>query len=838
MLWPSISYDGKTIVFERDFRIWKMDAPNGQAREVAITRRGASPAPAVERLRLTDQIQEFALAPDGKKVAFVVRGEIFAASATDGGEATRVTNSTANDNQIAWSPDSRRLAYASTRDGAAHLYLYDFASGAETQLTTSPQADASPRFSPDGKMLAFERAGQELRVLNLDTKQERVLATANLERPPLNSDRPFVWSPDGRWIAYMPVSATKLFKNAFVVPVEGGAARPVSFLSNTGSNTISWSPDGTFLLIDSGQRTENFQLARIDLLLRTPRFREDQFRDLFREETPRTVAPTLRRQDTAPSVPERETPLNAPTPTPTPAIATASPTPSPTPGADEQSRAAKKPVEIVFEDIRRRLSILPVGVDVNYQAISPDGKWVLMIASAVNQQNLYVYSLDELAREPAVTRQLTSTPGQKSFAQFSPDSKEIFYLDNGRIQITPLDGRQPARPLAVVAEMDVNFAREKMEIFQQAWSYLRDNFYDPNFHGANWTAVRAVYEPQIAGARTPDEMRRILQLMVGELNASHLGVSPPPGGAAQVTGKTGLRFDRQEYERSGVLRVTEIIPLSPAALGRDIKPGDYIVAVGGMAVTAQTNFDELLNNKIGRRVVLTVATTADGANRREVVVRPVNTATEKALLYRAWVENNRAYVLRASNGRLGYVHMFDMSSASLQQLYVDLDAENSGRDGVVIDVRNNNGGFVNVYAIDVLARRSYLSMTPRDFTTAPARSVLGQRALELPTILVTNQHSLSDAEDFTEGYRALKLGKVVGEPTAGWIIFTWNIQLIDGSTFRLPRMRVDGNDGKNMELNPRPVDVPVSRPVGESYAARDSQLDAAVRELLKQVGGR
>ena len=131
---------------------------------------------------------------------------------------------------------------------------------------------------------------------------------------------------------------------------------------------------------------------------------------------------------------------------------------------------------------------------------------------------------------------------------------------------------------------------------------------------------------------------------------------------------------------------------------------------------------------------------------------------------------------KASGGRLGYVHMIDMGAPSLAQLYVDLDAENHARDGVVVDIRNNNGGFVNVYAIDVFARRGYLTMTQRGLPAAPARPVLGQRALEAPTVLVTNQHSLSDAEDFTEGYRTLGLGKVVGEPTAGWIIYTWNIQ--------------------------------------------------------------
>jgi len=153
-------------------------------------------------------------------------------------------------------------------------------------------------------------------------------------------------------------------------------------------------------------------------------------------------------------------------------------------------------------------------------------------------------------------------------------------------------------------------------------------------------------------------------------------------------------------------------------------------------------------------------------------------------------------------------------------------------------VRNNNGGFVNVYAIDVLARRGYMMMTPRGLPMAPSRSVLGQRALELPTILVTNQHSLSDAEDFTEGYRSLKLGKVVGEPTAGWIIYTGSQTLVDGSTIRMPGTRITSMDGKDMELNPRPVDIPVSRPIGESLDGKDSQLDTAVAELLKEIGPR
>lgn len=872
VLFPSISADGRTIVFERDFRIWRFDTRSNGAAPILITRRGAPATPATERLRLTDGIQELALAPDGKKIAFVVRGEVFAAASKEGGDAVRVTNTPAYEAQVAWSPNSERLAYVSNRNRVAQIFIYNLRTNTEEQLTSANINDAAPRYSPDGTMIAFERGGRELRVAQVATKSERVLATGNLHRQPFISDAPFAWSPDNRWIAYTDVGE-RLFRNVRVARVDatsstatnsGDATQPLSFLANVGGNTVAWSPDGTFLLYSTGQRTESGGLARIDLIPRTPQFREDQFRDLFREETPRTVTPGTPQQEptptTSPTPTQTPTPNQTPTPSQSPAPeVTPSTTPAtqPTPSSPDApgallaatsgraggAKPAVKPVQITFDGIRQRLSLLPVGVDVGYARISPDGKTALLIGVAAGQQNLYTYSLDELAREPAIARQLTSTPGGKSDAQWSPDGKEVFYIEQGRINVIPLDTRI-GRPVAVSAEMDVDFNREKVEVFAQAWSYLNDNFYDPNFHGVDWQAMRARYEPQIRGARTPDEMRRLINLMVGELNASHLGIAAPAPSAGQptqtgTTGRLGLRFDRLEYERSGKLRIVEIIALSPAALLTEIKLGAYLLAVDGKEINPRTNLDEMLAYKAGRRVVLTIATSADGAGKREIPIRPVNANTEKGLLYRQWVESNRAYVAQKSAGRLGYVHIFDMSQASLSQLYLDLDAENHGRDGVVIDVRNNNGGFVNVYAIDVFARVNYLNMTPRGMTaSAPARTVLGQRALGRPTILITNQHSLSDAEDFTEGYRSLRLGKVVGEPTSGWIIFTSNLPLVDGSLFRIPGTKVTGTDGRNMELNPRQVDIPSRRALGETYAGSDTQLDTAVRELLSTVGGR
>src|SRR5207249_9851092 len=154
-----------------------------------------------------------------------------------------------------------------------------------------------------------------------------------------------------------------------------------------------------------------------------------------------------------------------PQPAPTPPAM-----PSATPAAEAKGKPAPKPVQIDSDQIRRRLTLLPVGIDVRYQTISPDGKLLLMIAAVANQLNLYIYPLDELSKDPFVSRQLTSTAGFKSSAQFSPDSKEVYYLEAGRINVIPIDNRQ-ARPVAVTAEMDVDLAREKNEVFQQAWTY-------------------------------------------------------------------------------------------------------------------------------------------------------------------------------------------------------------------------------------------------------------------------------------------------------------------------------------------------------------------------------
>jgi tricorn protease len=810
VLFPNISPGTDQVVFERDFGIWSVDlstvvdapppagVPAVRAEPVDITLRGVTQSPATEHVSLTNRLGDLALSPDGDKVAFTARGEVFAASAEEGGTATRVTTSVAAESEITWAPDSRRIAYVSRRDGAASLFMFDFGAMTETRLTEGDDVDTTPRFSPDGARLAYARNGREIRVRDLDSGNDRVLATGQLWVYPFTSPEPLVWSPDGAWIAWLG-SDGRMFSNVWLVPSDGGEAHAASELANSFAGSIAWAPNGETLYFDTQHRTKTGQVAAVDLVPRTPLFSEDRFAELFDDEVE----------------PDEEA-------SPASIASTASSSAGSTDDSDS--------VTPDFTEIRRRLSLLPIGVNVGSIALSPDGKTLVFSAVGEGQQNLYAFSVDPEASGPRVTRQLTSTAGSKSRPLFTPDGKEVFYLASGRIRVANVESGQ-SRALNVTAELDIDFGELKTEGFDQGWSYMRDHFYDEGLHGADWDQVRADFAPQIRGARTRPEYSRLMNLMLGELNGSHLGHSMPSVRSGSSTGVLGLRFDRSEYEGSGRLRVTEVVLLGPAHVTGGIAVGDYILEVVNTEVSRSTNLDALLQDTQGDKVRLLVGASTDGSDAHEVSVRPISYQAERQLQYRAWVESRRAYVEEASGDRLGYVHMPSMSEGSLRQLYVDLDAGNHGKEGVIVDVRNNNGGFVNAYALDAFARQGYLTMQTRGFPEANARSMLGQRALEVPTVLVVNQHTLSDGEDFTEGYRALGLGQVVGEPTAGWIIFTWSAGLVDGSTLRMPRSRIRGVAGDTMERNPRPVDVEVVRPMGESYSGVDSQLDAAVRVL-------
>jgi Tol biopolymer transport system component len=816
VLWPTLSHDGKTLVFERDFGVWKLNVDAGKSvgapSRVPIRLRGATRIPNVAHETYDHGVSELALSPDGKKMAFVIHGQIFATPA-DGGAATRVTWTDALETHPAWAHDSRRLVYLSNRDGSRHLYLYDFSTRREQRLTSGGGDEGRAMFSHNDELLAFHRNGNEIGLIELATGKERSLAKGlAFDQPPFDNVRAeLAWSPGDTFLAYVS-AGPQGFNNIHVVSTRiESKPRQVSFLPNCGNNSLCWSPFGSFLLFGSGQRTEPYQLAKIDLIDRTPTFQEDQFRELFK--------------DTTTSFPARPVP----------------------PPSKPQTRPSSQPVVTIapkfnraptinFNGIDQRVTLMPVGMEVNDLALSPDGKTVAFLARSGGRKNVFIYPLD--ARE-AVPRQVTASGGNKSEVQFRPEtidgkpgSRSVYYVLNGEIHSVSPDGADHA--VAIRAELDIDFDREKLAIFNQAWTALRDHFHDRQFNGVDWNKVRERYTPLIAGAKHRREVRRLLNLMVGELNASHLGVMATDEDSTTAAGRLGLEFDRLAYERDAVLHITRVIPMGPAAIS-GVEPDSYLYSINDTVIGPHTNLDELLEHKIAHEIVLGLSRNAKGTDIQKKRLLPISYREEKLLLYRDWVASRRNYVKKISNGRLGYVHLADMTESALARLYVDLNSETYELDGVVVDVRNNNGGFVNGYAMDVFARRNYIRLSERGFPTTTGRAQLGQRFLGLPTILVTNRHTLSDGEDFTEGYQAQHLGTTIGEPTAGWIIFTSAIRLLDDSLFRIPASTVTDHNGKIMEMHPRPVDIAVASPVGESYTSQDVQLKAAVEELTKQV---
>jgi tricorn protease len=817
VLWPSISRDGRLIAFERAMKIWTYDVDGGATRQLAIVPRGLPAVTTQRHVTQTNRFTSLGLSPDGKKIAFVGRGRIFAASATEGGDAQLVT---ARDDAAydvpTWAAGSRRIAYVVDRGLEQALATYDFPDGPQRVITPAGHHDDYPHWSPDGKSLAFVRDGRELHVMDAATHADRIVARGILDRRPFGDMGDIAFSPAGDWIAYAD-QGREGFTNAYVVRATGGTPRAVTFLPNGNGGPLAWAPDGSRLFLVTSQRTEAGTIAQVDLVPRTPRFREDAFRKLFPEEQPR------------PELPTRTIPTPAPSSSPKPQ-GVASPAPSASPAHQ---------TTIDFNNIRERVSFVQTGLDVQRVAVAPDSKKLVLVANAAGEENLYAFPIDETSAEPPVAKQLTSSAGHKADVAITPDGKSAVYLDAGRAFMADLTGKG-AKLLPLAAELDVDFAHDKPIVFAQAWSDLDRWYADPSFHGANWDAVRREYEPYALASRTPQELYRVLSLMIGELNSSHSGVRPPstPGAPMFVTGRLGVDWDVAEYERSGRLRIAALVPLGPAVVAGRIAPGDDVLAVDGRTVDRTTDVDELLANRIGKRTELRIAPHGDAAAARTVVVLPVDRATEEQLRYRAWVASRRAYVERISGGRLGYVHLYDMGQDALAKFYADLDVQNRAKAGVVVDIRNNNGGFVDPYAVDVLTRREYLTFKSRFGYDPPERTSLGERVLDRPTVLVVNQRSLSDAENFTEAYRQLHAGAVVGEPTAGWIIFTSGASLADGGFVRIPYTRVIAHDGVDMELHPRPVDVRVDDPPGAAERGDDPQLDAAVRELLRRAGGR
>jgi tricorn protease len=486
-----------------------------------------------------------------------------------------------------------------------------------------------------------------------------------------------------------------------------------------------------------------------------------------------------------------------------------------------------------WDDIHQRVEF-SAGIPAEEGHISPDGTRVAFRSSGTSGDDLWVAS----SNGSQLTR-ITNGNQHPTQIRWSKKTTDLIWFRDGggSLRTARAYGGEPGRvPFAV--KMIIRRDEEFSEMFEQSWRALSEQFYDPKFHGADWAAVREKYRPLVKHIATKEDLYALVSLMMGELNASHLGISGFGTRPDETTAELGLIFD-EGYTGPG-LKVREIVKRGPAdKRGIGIRDGDIILALDGVDITEKTDVSKLLNDKANETIVAQVtsdpkADPRDPKARRRVELQTISRERMQSLMYERWVDNNAKRVAELSKGTLGYIHIPSMDEAGLDRFVQALYSDNYDKEAIVLDVRFNGGGFTHDQVLNYLGAKEHTFFRHR---TGIQGSVIRSydRKWTKPLVLLINNRSFSDAEIFPNAFRTLGLGKLVGQPTGGYVIGTSAVRLIDGSSFRVPRIGVYTSKGVNMDKEGVVPDVTVEPHPDQLARGMDPQLDAAIGVLLKDV---
>jgi tricorn protease len=497
------------------------------------------------------------------------------------------------------------------------------------------------------------------------------------------------------------------------------------------------------------------------------------------------------------------------------------------------AKGAPTSSDIDWEDVHRRVH--PVAaVPASSGAISPDGTRVAFRSAGAGGFDLWVATADGRSLTRVTTGNLF--PRQ---IRWSKNGLFVYFLDRtGTIRLATVGFSPQHLPVPFLAKMTVRRDEEFAEMFDQSWRALRDNFYDAKLHGANWNEVRSKYRPLLKHVAMKEDLYILITLMLGELNASHLGISGFLGFPEETTADLGLLFD--ETHKGPGLKIAEVLKRGPAdKRGITLKKGEYVLTIDGVRLTEQTNLSQQLNGKANETVVLEVADSPTVDPKKSYAVRRVElTAAGRSrvydLMYDRWVEHNAKTVAKLSNGKLGYIHIPSMDEEGLDSFVRSLYSDNFDKEAIVLDVRFNGGGFAHDQVLNYLGGKDHTIFHSR-FGSQGAVLRSHDRKWTRPLVLLINNRSFSDAEIFPHAFRTLGLGKLVGQPTGGMVIGTTSIELIDGSTFRIPRTGVFTVEGVNMEKEGVKPDVLVEPHPDQLAKGEDAQLTKAVEVLRRDV---
>jgi tricorn protease len=807
---PRASADGSIIAYEFEDGLWTVAPDGSEPRRVSISVPVDLLANPVVRRTSSSDATDLAISPDGTLAAVIVHGDIFVTDIVSEDDqeiavppTVRVTSTPEREQDLQWSIDGKRLLFATARNGNLDLATvvpaddelswtdnFEFVTA---DVAAGPEHEQDAQFSPDGERIAFVRGKGELVVTDADGGNE-VVVHRNFYRPT------YRWSPDGRWIA---LSSEDQHANSeiYIIPASGGDPYNVSRHPDYDELPV-WTPDGRRLLWSSHRHGNSFDVWAVWLT------------EADDQRTPAGWLKVWNAEDEDAHEGDGEEAEDS----------------------EEESGPALPDVVIDLDRLWERAERLTTlsGDEFPVEA-GPDGRRIFFVATIEDETDLHSirFDGDDLER---------LTEGDRSPEEIQLiDDDTLFFLDGGgSIARIGLDGTA-GDPVPFEARYEFDSRVEKGVVFDEAWAALDESFYDPDFHGVDWAAARDRYRPWALAASTDPDFADVVNLMLGELNASHMGYYPRGRGAPPLgerTGWLGVVFD-PTAGGPGLLfsEVLEDGPADHAEVG--ITAGDRLFEVRGRELTDATNVYSLFIDTIGQRVPITVQR-ADGT-RVDLVVRPIDRRANEQLRYRQWVRQRRALVEEWSDERLGYLHIQGMSMPSFEVFERDLFAAADGKEGLVIDVRSNGGGWTTDYLMAVLMVRRHAYTLPRDgdpdVRSYPTSERLPVGAFTRPAVALCNEDSYSNAEIFSWAFQTLERGPLVGSPTFGAVISTGGTGLLNGAWVRLPgRGWFVAGSGVNMEKQGAVPDVIVWQPPAEdSSATEDTQLATAVDVRLDGI---
>ena len=788
-----VNADGGKVVFERDYQLYIYDAASGASHklDIAITRNTVLSKE--KDYDVKGRISALDISPDGKKLAFISRGELFVSDAEgkfirriDRGSAERVW-------EVKWLNDNKTLLFNQTLDG--YLNWYTIAADGSTalrQLTHDARSNRSVVFNKAKTKGVYLSGRDEVRLLDLKTFESKMIAKDEIWA--FQSSDP-CWSPDGRYICY---TAHRNFEeDLFIYDM----VKATSFnLTNTGvaESGPVWSPDGKYIYFTSSRLKpsypfgmQNPRVYRLPLEKFDAPFRTDKYDELFRQEKKDTTKKDGAKKDSV------------------------------------KKDSVPAPTVIDAVHIMERIDQIGPSFGSQYlqDVVQKGEKTNVLYLSDHDQGRVALWKTVLEPFEPAKTEKIQGAEGGNINTAAAGD--KYFVLLDGTIYKLNLD-QNKLEALSLSYPFRKSLSGEFNQVFYEAWARVEENYYDEKFHGLDWRATKNHYSAFLPYLNNRADLRVLLNDMLGELNSSHQGFySFGDDESVQYTAstiETGILFeDESPY------KVKSIVARSIAdRKGVDVQPGDELVKVNGIAVDKAVDRSYYFTHpSLDREVNLTFARKGQPY---EVKLHPQSSLANN--LYDDWIDNCRRRVTEKSKGRIAYTCMKNMGTGELEHFIVDMTQELSGKDGLILDLRYNTGGNVHDEVLRFLEQRSYLQWKYRGGQLTSQGNFTPS---DKPIVLLINEQSLSDAEMTATGFKALRLGKIVGNETYHWIIFTSGAGLVDGSFVRLPSWGCYTLDGKDIEATGVAPDIKVINTFEDKVGGKDPQLDRAIEEALAEV---